>query len=89
MLSSVLNSERAVEVNIRIIRIFTKMREMIMTNKDILLKLELLEKRMMKQDEKTKKHDDEIQLIFTYLKELLNPSHPSMKKIGYKRYNDE
>jgi hypothetical protein len=40
MLSSVLNSERAIEVNIRIIRIFTKLREMLLTQKDILLKLE-------------------------------------------------
>ena len=44
MLSSVLNSDNAIEVNIRIIRIFTKMREMILTHKDILLKLEQLEK---------------------------------------------
>ena len=88
MLSSVLNSERAVEVNIRIIRIFTKMREMIMTHKDILLKLEQMEKKLVKQDERTTKHDDEIQLIFTYLKKLLSPPVAPIKKIGYKRYND-
>jgi hypothetical protein len=41
MLSSVLNSDRAIEVNIRIIRIFTKLREMLLTHKDILSKLEL------------------------------------------------
>ena len=41
MLSSVLNSGRAIEVNIRIIRIFTRLREMLLTHKDILLKLEL------------------------------------------------
>jgi phage regulator Rha-like protein len=46
MLSSVLNSERAIEVNIRIIRIFTKLREMRLTQKDILLKLEQLEKKI-------------------------------------------
>ena len=88
MLSIVLNSERAIEVNIRIIRIFTKMREMMMTHKNILLKLEQIEKKLMKQHTKTTKHDDEIQLIFTYLKRLLNPASAPMKKIGYKRYND-
>ena len=89
MLSGVLNSPRAIDVNIRIIRIFTKMREMILTHKDILLKLEQIEKRLVNEGEKTKKHDAEIQLIFTYLKELLNPTRPPMKKIGYKQYSEE
>lgn len=88
MLSSVLNSERAIEVNIRVIRIFTKMREMMLSNKNILLKLEQIEKKLMKHNAKTAKHDDEIQLIFTYLKKLLKPPAAPMKKIGYKRYND-
>lgn len=44
MLSSVLNSSTAIKVNIQIIRIFTKMREMLLTNKDVLLKLEKLER---------------------------------------------
>lgn len=43
MLSCVLSSERAISVNIRIIRIFSRMREMMLTHKDILLKLEQLE----------------------------------------------
>ena len=45
MLASVLNSERAIEVNVQIVRIFTRMREMLLTHKDILLKLEQLERR--------------------------------------------
>lgn len=84
MLSSVLNSERAIEVNIRIIRIFTKLREMLLSHKDILLKLEHLEKKIMNQDEKSKKHEDEIQIIFTTLRQLISPSHPPRKKIGFK-----
>jgi hypothetical protein len=48
MLSSVLNSERAIKVNIQIIRIFTRMREMLLTHKDILLKLEQLESKVKK-----------------------------------------
>ena len=44
MLSSVLNSKRAIQVNIRIMRIFTRMKEMLLTHKDILLRLEKIEK---------------------------------------------
>ena len=66
MLSSVLNSERAILVNIYIIRVFTKIRQIMMIHKDVLLKLEQLEGKVVKQD-------DEIRLIFKYLKELINP----------------
>ena len=78
MLSSILNSERAVLMNIHIIRVFTKMREMLFSNKDILLKLEQL-------DRKTIRQDDDIKLIFEYLKELLNPPREPMRKIGFKQ----
>jgi hypothetical protein len=47
MLSSVLNSETAIEVNIQIIRIFSRMRELFLTHKDILVKLEQIEKEMI------------------------------------------
>jgi len=63
MLSSVLNSEQAIMVNIRIIRIFTNMRELLSSHKDILEKLEQLEKKDVEQD-------DKIMLIFEYLKQL-------------------
>ena len=56
MLSSVLNSETAIEVNIQIIRIFSRMRQLLLTHKDILIKLERMEKRMIKQDGRIKKH---------------------------------
>ncbi len=46
MLSCILNSKKAIETNIRIIRVFTKMREMLMTHKDILLKLEKFEQQI-------------------------------------------
>jgi hypothetical protein len=77
MLSSVLNSRQAIEVNIRIIRIFTKMREVLSTHKDILLKLEQLER-------KVNKHDGDIQRIFGALKQLLNPKLPPRKPVGFK-----
>jgi len=77
MLSCVLTGHRAVAVNIRIIRIFTRMREMLLTHKDILLKLEQVEKQVTANSE-------EIQLIFTALRQLLKPSPVPAKRIGYK-----
>ncbi len=77
MLASVLNSDRAIEVNIQIVRIFTKMKEMLLTNKDILLKLEQLENRVSS-------HDENIKMIFEALKQLLNPPQGPRKRIGFK-----
>lgn len=88
MLSSVLNSETAIEVNIQIIRIFTRIREMLLAHKDVLLKLEQLEKKMLKQDEGIKKHEDEIQTIFSALKQLLDPAQEPKKRIGFKTKNE-
>jgi hypothetical protein len=82
MLASVLNSDRAIEVNIQIVRIFTQMREILLTHKDILLKLEQLER-------KVTGHDEDIQLIFNYLKQLLNPPQEPRPRIGFKRPNEE
>ena len=77
MLSSVLNSKQAIHVNIQIIRIFTRMREMLLTHKDILLKLEQMEKQVSI-------HSKEIQQIFAVLKELIQKPIEPRKKIGYK-----
>ena len=63
MLSSVLNSDHAIIVNIQIIRIFTKMRQLLATHKDILLQLEQMEQKIAKQV-------NNIILIFKYIKEL-------------------
>jgi hypothetical protein len=82
MLSSVLNSERAIKVNIQIMRIYTKMREMLMTNQEILLKLEQLER-------KVTGHDDNIQLIFRYLKQLLNPPREPRPRVGFRRKDEQ
>ena len=82
MLSSVLKSERAIRVNIQIIRIFTRMREIIMTHKDILLQLEKIERKLAG-------HDEDITLIFQYLKQLLSPPQPARRKIGFKRRDEE
>ncbi len=89
MLSSVLNSQTAIEVNIRIIRVFSKMREMLLTHKDILLKLEQIEKKMMRQDGRMKKYEGDIQMIFEALKELLTPPQEPRPRIGFKRSSEE
>jgi hypothetical protein len=89
MLSSVLNSETAIEVNIQIIRIFTRMRELLLTHKDILIKLEQVEKKIMKQGGKLQKHDQDIRLIFEYLKQLLNPPHEPRPRIGFRRAGEK
>ena len=78
MLASVLNSERSIEVNIQIVRIFTKLRELVLTHKDILLKLEQLENQVAK-------NSDDIQLIFSALRQLLEQPNPPRRQIGFKR----
>ena len=83
MLSSVLNSDRAIMVNIQIIRVFTKMRKLVETHKEILKKLEQLEKKEIEQDDKSI-------LIFEYLKQLEKAKqeeleHKHRRKIGFKR----
>ena len=82
MLSGVLNSPVAVQVHIQIIRIFTKMKEMLLTNKDILLKLEKMEKDV-------KENKEDIAMIFEALKQLLNPQQPKRRMIGFNRKDDE
>jgi hypothetical protein len=67
MLSSILNSETAINVNIQIIRVFTKMRELLSANKEILIQLEKIEKKLIN-------HDEDMARIFGYLKQLLSPS---------------
>lgn len=83
MLSSVLNSDVAIEVNIRIIRVFTKLREYALTHKEILLQLANLEKEV-------KGNSRDIENIFVVLKELLEKQQkpsPPRNKIGFKQYD--
>jgi ORF6N domain len=82
MLANVLKSGRAIEMSIKIIEIFVKMREMFLTHKDILLKLEKIEKMITSNDE-------DIAVLFSYLKQLLKSEEQkneqgSRKRIGFK-----
>lgn len=82
MLSSVLNSDAAVQVNIKIIRVFTRMREMLMTHKDLLLKMEQIEKTL-------NQNNEDIELIFNTLRKLISAPKEPIRKIGYKRKNED
>lgn len=73
MLSTVLNSERAIQVNIQIMRTFTKLREMIETNKDLKKKIEDLEK----------KYDNQFQIVFDVIKKLIEPEVKPKRRVGF------
>jgi phage regulator Rha-like protein len=89
MLSCVLNSERAIAVNIRIIRVFTKMREMLLSHKDILIKLEQIEKKLLQHDVGINKQGEDVLLIFQALKQLLNPPQVPRPRIGFRRKEEQ
>jgi hypothetical protein len=82
MLASVLRSETAIRVNIQIVRVFAKMREMVLANKDILLKLEQVENKLAQ-------HDSQIEVVFNHIKELIDPPAVARSKIGFRRSNEE
>ena len=78
MLSSILNSERAIQVNILIMRAFTKLREILLTHKELAVKIDALEK-------KYAEHDETIKGIFEAIKQLLEPPPKKEKRIiGFK-----
>ena len=80
MLSSVLHSKRAVQVNIAIMRAFVKMRELLLTHKDLTEKIEALHKQVGE-------HDEKITIIFEAIKQLLLPAPdlaPEKPKIGFR-----
>jgi hypothetical protein len=77
MLSSVLKSKRAVEVNIAIMRVFVKLRETVATHKELSRELEDLEQRI-------EGHDEQIQVIFEAIRQLMAPpDKKGKKKIGF------
>ena len=87
MLASVLNSERAIQVNIQIVRVFIRMREILSSHKDLLLKLEKIAHKLAE-------HDDQILVIFEYLKKLEQAKHQMQeqqkrKRVGFKRLDED
>jgi len=74
MLSSVLNSERAIQVNIQIMRTFTKLRQLMATHEGLKKKIEEMEK----------KYDYQFKVVFDAIKHLLEPpKQESKKRIGF------
>jgi len=80
MLSSVLNSPTAIKVNIQIIRVFTKMRQMLADTRNLRLEIEEIKKKVENQNKN-------IEVVFSYLDELLKKQETPQQrsKIGYKR----
>ena len=86
MLSSVLSSDRAIKVNIQVMRIYVRIREMLMLNKDILYRLESIERKLTG-------HDSQIMVVFEYLKQFeqekqLELGQKNRSKIGYKTQDE-
>jgi cell division protein FtsL len=79
MLSSVLNSGRAIKVNIQIIRIFTRIRQVLTDNTDLRLEVEKIKTKLDNQDKN-------MEIVFRYLDELIDKKneHEGRKMIGYK-----
>jgi hypothetical protein len=89
MLSCILNSERAIAVNILVIRVFTQMREMLLDHKDVLVKLEQIEKTLLQQDTRMDRHEQDIQVVLGALKDLLNPPQGPRPRIGFRRADEK
>ena len=73
MLSSVLRSQRAVQVNIAIMRTFVRLREMLLSNADLARKLNALEK----------EYDAKFKVVFDAIRELMTPPEPQRRQIGF------
>ncbi|MCL4497089.1 MAG: ORF6N domain-containing protein [Deltaproteobacteria bacterium] len=80
MLSSILNSDRAIQINIAIMRVFVKLRKLIEGNKELDRKLNQLEL-------KVEQHDDEIKAIFNAIRQLTSLPEKPARKIGFHEYN--
>lgn len=82
MLSSVLNSPLAIAMNIRIIRVYIKLREMLSTNQELFAKIEYLES-------KVDRHSEEISMVFAALRELMGMGQQALRpSIGFHRRDD-
>ncbi|OQZ01973.1 MAG: DNA-binding protein [Candidatus Brocadia sp. UTAMX2] len=79
MLSGVLNSERAIDVNVAIMRAFVKLREFALTHKELSRKLNDLEK----------KYDAQFRVVFDAIRQLMTPPEPKKRKIGFRREKEE
>jgi hypothetical protein len=79
MLSSVLNSERAVKVNIEIMRAFVRLRQILASNKELAKRLDELEK----------KYDSQFKVVFDAIRQLMTPPEPKRRHIGFLREEEK
>jgi phage regulator Rha-like protein len=77
MLSTVLNSKRAIQVNIQIMRVFVRLRQMLSTHKELSRKFSELERHV-------ENHDQQIQTIFEAIHQLITPPEKPKRQIGFK-----
>lgn len=77
MLSSVLNSKQAIQINIHIMRVYVRLRELLLAHKDVFVRIEQFEKQMIKQDQK-------IEVLFTYLNKFMDKVDGPKEQIGFK-----
>lgn len=82
MLSSVLRSERAVDVSIQIVRAFVAMRRLATSHKEIALSLRLIERKL-------KQHDENFGVVFAAIKKLMSPPKKSVQRIGFHKDHDD
>ena len=80
-LSSILNSEKAIKVNIQIMRVFTRFKELLSDNLNLYLEIEEIKKKISNQDQN-------IELVFSYLDELIEKGNRSIRRIGFKRSDE-
>ena len=76
MAASVLSTQRAIEASIFVVRAFVRLRQMLITHKELALKLSELER-------KIESHDENIQAIFEAIRQLMTPQEKPRKKIGF------
>ena len=77
MVASILNTKRAIEVSVYVVRVFVKLREMLATNKELARKLTELERKM-------EGHDQAIRSLFEAIRQLQNQPEHKRKKIGFR-----
>lgn len=82
MVASVINSERAVEVSVYVVRAFVKLRELLGTHKKLAQKLAQLERRV-------ESHDDHIHSLFEAIRQLMEPPASRSRRIGFKTRESE
>jgi len=84
MLSSVLTSERAIDVNIAIMRAFVRLRQLLATNEDLALRLDEMERQQLDQTMRLDQQDTQLEHVFSTIEQLITPPiEPTRRRIGF------